>query len=43
MVGWTIVDLAGPAFRRTVPTAIDIAVLRLEFGEGQPVIPSCQG
>jgi len=32
MVGWTVVDLAGPAFRKTVPTVLEIALLRLEFG-----------
>jgi len=32
MVGWTIVDLAGPALRKTVPTVIDVAILRMEFG-----------
>ncbi|MGH8068137.1 MAG: hypothetical protein ACRERE_23475 [Candidatus Entotheonellia bacterium] len=37
MIGWTIVDLAGPAFRKTIPTVIEIALLRLEF-EGQAVI-----
>jgi uncharacterized protein YaaW (UPF0174 family) len=32
MVGWTVVDIAGPAFRKTVPTVIEIALLRLEYG-----------
>lgn len=31
MIGWTIVDIAGPAFRKTVPTVIEIALLRLEY------------
>jgi uncharacterized protein YaaW (UPF0174 family) len=29
---WTVADLAGPAFRKTVPTVIDVAILRIEFG-----------
>jgi uncharacterized protein YaaW (UPF0174 family) len=33
MIVWTVVDIAGPAFRKTVPTAIEIALLRLEYGE----------
>jgi uncharacterized protein YaaW (UPF0174 family) len=33
MIAWTMVDIAGPAFRKTVPTVIEIALLRLEFGE----------
>lgn len=28
---WTAADLAGPAFRKTLPTVIDIALLRVEF------------
>ncbi len=32
MIGWTIVDLAGPAFRKTIPTVLEIALLRMEFG-----------
>jgi uncharacterized protein YaaW (UPF0174 family) len=31
LVGWTIMDVAGPAFRKTIPTAVDIALLRLEY------------
>jgi len=31
LIGWTVVDLAGPAFRKTIPTVIEIAMLRLEF------------
>ena len=30
---WTAADLAGPAFRKTVPTVIDIALLRVEFDD----------
>jgi uncharacterized protein YaaW (UPF0174 family) len=33
MIGWTVVDLAGPAFRKTVPTVIEVSILRLEFAE----------
>jgi len=33
MIAWTMVDIAGPAFRKTVPTVIEIALLRLEFGK----------
>jgi uncharacterized protein YaaW (UPF0174 family) len=33
MIGWTVVDIAGPAFRKTVPTVIEFALLRLEYGE----------
>jgi len=32
MAALTVVDLAGPAFRKTVPTVIDVAILRVEFG-----------
>jgi uncharacterized protein YaaW (UPF0174 family) len=32
LVGWTLLDLTGPAFRKTVPTVIEIARLRLEYG-----------
>lgn len=28
---WTVVDLAGPAFRKTIPTVIELALLRLEL------------
>lgn len=28
---WTAVDLAGPALRKTVPTVLDVALLRLEY------------
>lgn len=27
--GWLILDVAGPSFRKTIPTVIDIAILRL--------------
>jgi len=33
MIGWTIVDIAGPAYRKTIPTVLEIALLRLEFGD----------
>jgi uncharacterized protein YaaW (UPF0174 family) len=33
MIGWTVIDIAGPAFRKTVPTVIEIALLRMEHGE----------
>ena len=33
MIAWTVIDIAGPAFRKTVPTVIEIALLRLEFGQ----------
>lgn len=33
LVGWTLLDLTGPAFRKTVPTVIEIARLRLEYGQ----------
>jgi len=32
MVGWQIVDIAGPAFRKTVPTVLEVAILRMEHG-----------
>lgn len=35
MLGWTAWDLAGPAFRKTVPTVVEIALLRLAFGVDQ--------
>lgn len=28
---WTVVSLAGPAFRKTVPTVIEISLLRLQY------------
>lgn len=28
---WTLADLTGPAWRKTVPTVVEIALLRLEF------------
>jgi len=33
MIGWTVLDMAGPAFRKTVPTVIEIALLRMEYEE----------
>jgi len=32
MIGWTVWDLAGPAFRKTMPTVVEVALLRLRFG-----------
>ena len=29
--GWLAFDIAGPAFRKTIPTVIDIAIFRLEY------------
>lgn len=34
MIGWTVWDLAGPAYRKTIPTVLEIAMLRLEAGNG---------
>lgn len=31
LVGWTVWDLAGPAYRKTIPTVLEIALLRMEF------------
>ncbi len=28
---WTVVDLAGPAYRKTIPTVIELALMRLEL------------
>jgi uncharacterized protein YaaW (UPF0174 family) len=39
MAAWTAADLAGPAFRKTVPTVIDVAILRLEFEEASKELP----
>lgn len=33
MVGWVLADITGPAFRKTVPTVVEIALLRMEFAE----------
>ena len=33
MVGWAIYEVTGPAFRKTVPTVVEVALMRLEFGE----------
>lgn len=30
-VGWTVTDIAGPAYRKTVPTVLEVALLRLEY------------
>jgi uncharacterized protein YaaW (UPF0174 family) len=32
MIGWTIWDLSGPAFRKTMPTVVEVALLRLRCG-----------
>jgi len=34
MVGWVLADIAGPAFRKTVPTVVEVALLRMEFAAG---------
>ncbi len=31
LTGWTIIDIAGPAYRKTVHTVVQIAILRLDF------------
>ena len=28
---WTVIDLAGPAYRKTIPTVIELALMRLEL------------
>ena len=33
LIGWTLLDITGPAFRKTVPTVVEIARLRLEYGQ----------
>ena len=33
MIGWTLFDISGPAFRKTVPTVLEIALLRVEFAQ----------
>ncbi len=42
-VGWTVADIAGPAFRKTVPTVLEVALLRLEFADETmlPELPPC--
>lgn len=32
MTAWLVVNVADPAYRKTVPTVLDIALLRMEFG-----------
>ena len=32
---WTLYEIAGPAFRKTVPTVIEVAMLRLGLPAGQ--------
>ena len=34
MVAWTIIDIAGPAYRKTVPTVVEVALLRMEMELG---------
>lgn len=37
LIAWAIFDVAGPAFRKTVPTVIEIAILRIQVeGEEEP-------
>ena len=31
MVAWAIIDIAGPAYRKTVPTVVEVALLRMEI------------
>jgi uncharacterized protein YaaW (UPF0174 family) len=31
LIVWTIIDLQGPAYRKTIPTVLEIALLRLEY------------
>lgn len=31
--GWLVIDVAGPAYRKTVPTVFQIGLMRLEYGE----------
>ncbi|BBM83355.1 YaaW family protein [Candidatus Uabimicrobium amorphum] len=33
MWSWTVIDLAGPAYRKIVPTVIETSLIRLEFGD----------
>ncbi|MCD4653524.1 hypothetical protein K8T06_06275 [bacterium] len=30
MIGWTVWDLAGPAYRKIIPTVLEIAILRMD-------------
>jgi len=39
MAALTVADLAGPAFRKTVPTVIDVAILRVEFDDARKGLP----
>lgn len=32
-ISWTIIDIAGPAYRKIVPTVFQIGLLRLEYGD----------
>ncbi|MBM4346103.1 MAG: hypothetical protein FJ100_22245 [Deltaproteobacteria bacterium] len=33
MTAWTVLDVFGPAMRKTIPTVVEIALLRMEFGD----------
>lgn len=35
MALWTVNDVAGPAYRKTIPTVIELALLRLQHGVGR--------
>ncbi len=37
MTAGLAVSVAGPAYRKTVPTVLDVALLRLEYGDAAPV------
>lgn len=34
MAAWLVLDIAGPAYRKTIPAVINVALLRLEVEEG---------
>lgn len=40
MAAWTVLDVAGPAMRKTIPTVFEIALLRMEFGGDGPASSS---
>lgn len=33
LAAWFVIDIAGPAYRKTVPTVFQIALLRLQYGQ----------
>jgi uncharacterized protein YaaW (UPF0174 family) len=33
MIGWTAFDVTGPAYRKIIPTVMEVSLLRLEYGE----------